>query len=218
MAAAERRRGGAGQRLLPYRGAAGAGGRVPFPRRGRRGAGRAGSGAPDQSAVGGAGVWRGPLLAEDMEWPHALPAVAELQQARIDSARDLAEAAVGCGRAAEAVDPLQCLAEALPYDETIHTQLIILLGHADRRAEGLRRYELIRHRLANEFGVDPGPGLRRAHLALLGDDLPVPGPPPSPVCLLPGDLPDFTGREAELERIWWRLSPAYFYSSTRARS
>ncbi|MEO3876032.1 BTAD domain-containing putative transcriptional regulator [Nonomuraea sp. B12E4] len=151
-------------------------------------------------------LWRGPVLAEDLEWPHALPAVMELQQARIDSARNLAESAVRCGRAADAVEPLERLAEALPYDETVHTQLIILLGHADRRAEGLRRYELIRRHLADDLGMDPGPGLRRAHLALLGDDLPVPGPSPSPICLLPYDLPDFTGREAELERITTALS------------
>ncbi|GAA1626295.1 BTAD domain-containing putative transcriptional regulator [Nonomuraea maheshkhaliensis] len=151
-------------------------------------------------------LWRGPVLGTDLEWPHELPAVAELRQARIDGARDLAEAAIGCGRAADAVDPLRRLAEALPYDESVHTQLITLLGHADRRAEGLRRYEQIRRHLADDLGVDPGPGLRRAHLALLGDDLPTPGPPPSSVCLLPGDLPDFTGREAELERITTALS------------
>ncbi|MGP4104798.1 tetratricopeptide repeat protein [Nonomuraea sp. KM90] len=159
-------------------------------------------------------LWRGLVLAEDLEWPHALPAVAELQQARIDSARELAEAAVPCGRAADAVEPLQRLVEALPYDEAVHTQLITLLGHADRRAEGLRRYELIRRHLADDLGVDPGPGLRRAHLALLGDDLLAPGPPPSPVCLLPGDLPDFTGRQAELERITTVLSAEPGTSST----
>ncbi|MFC4530988.1 AfsR/SARP family transcriptional regulator [Sphaerisporangium dianthi] len=151
-------------------------------------------------------LWRGPVLAGDLEWPHALPAVAELQQARIHGARDLAAAAVRCGRAADAVDPLKRLAEALPHDETVHTQLIILLGHADRRAEGLRRYERFRRTLADDLGVDPGPGLRRAHVALLGDDLPMPGPSPSPVCLLPYDLPDFTGREVELERITSTLS------------
>ncbi|MEV4840390.1 BTAD domain-containing putative transcriptional regulator [Nonomuraea sp. NPDC049486] len=161
-------------------------------------------------------LWRGPVLAEDLEWPHVLPAAAELQQTRIDSARELAEAAVRCGRAADAIDHLERLAKALPYDETIHSQLITLLGHAGRRAEGLRHYELIRRHLADELGVDPGPGLRRAHVALLGGDLPVPGPPLPPVCLLPYDLPDFTGRQAELDRITTVLSAEADITSTVA--
>ncbi|WP_272895777.1 BTAD domain-containing putative transcriptional regulator [Nonomuraea sp. MG754425] len=81
----------------------------------------------------------------------------------------MAEAAIGCGRAGEACEPLEQLAGALLYDEAIHTQLILLLGHAWRRADGLRQHELIRRRLTDDLGVDPGAGLRGAHLALLGD-------------------------------------------------
>jgi DNA-binding SARP family transcriptional activator len=49
-----------------------------------------------------------------------------------------------------------------PLDEKIHALWMLALAGAGRQAEALASYELIRHRLVEELGIDPGLELRFA--------------------------------------------------------
>ncbi|GAB4003040.1 hypothetical protein GCM10029992_43150 [Glycomyces albus] len=100
---------------------------------------------------------------------------------------------------AELIPELTGLAAAHPTRERLHALLIDALRLAGRQAEALAAFETIRERLADRLGADPGPGLRRAHLAALR---PEPARPRGNLRLPLGGL---IGREAERTRIAERL-------------
>ncbi|NKE61238.1 transcriptional regulator [Lentzea sp. PSKA42] len=54
-----------------------------------------------------------------------------------------------------------------PLDERLAGQLMRTLIGADRRPDALAYYSELRHRLADELGLDPGPALRDLHASLL---------------------------------------------------
>lgn len=161
------------------------------------------------------GLWRGPVLADCLDPTRTSPVAAALERDRIDCACRMADAALRSGRPAAAIEPLERLAAAVPYDELVHARLINVLGSSGQRAAALKRYEDVRRLLAEQLGVDPSPPLRHAHLQLLGDQAPGAEHPAAPddvqvdapagaraaVCLLPPDLPDFTAREEQLSAI-----------------
>jgi DNA-binding SARP family transcriptional activator len=58
-----------------------------------------------------------------------------------------------------------------PFDEALHARIIAALGADGRQAEALQQYETVRRALADELGVEPGPGLRAARRRLLRHSL-----------------------------------------------
>ncbi|SDL13976.1 DNA-binding transcriptional activator of the SARP family [Streptomyces indicus] len=114
-----------------------------------------------------------------------------------------------------------------PCDEQVAALRIRALHGSGRQAEALQAYEEIRRLLRHELGVDPGPGLRRAHQAVLRQEpgvrepvarqrpgrTPDQGPgqgsdhahsrprtphPAGPLNTLPGDSGRLIGRDTEL--------------------
>ncbi|MFJ9558868.1 BTAD domain-containing putative transcriptional regulator [Streptomyces fuscichromogenes] len=97
-----------------------------------------------------------------------------------------------------------------PFDEALHTRIIAALVAGGRQAEALQQYESIRRTLADELGVEPGPGLRSARQRLLGHGL-APGAdepamrgapdhgPAQPAQLPSGSMP-FVERQEALKR------------------
>ncbi len=84
------------------------------------------------------------------------------------SARDLrARLLLGEGRAEQAAAACEELVGENPLRETSWVTLLHALQAAGRTAEALQRYETVRRTLADTLGTDPGPLLRRTHLALL---------------------------------------------------
>jgi tetratricopeptide (TPR) repeat protein len=87
------------------------------------------------------------------------------------------------------------------------------------QAEALRAYQLLRERLADELGIDPGPELREAHARALRQQVetgrpamppeqPTAQPAPSiRPAQLPADLASFGGRVAELASLAGMLVP-----------
>jgi predicted ATPase/DNA-binding SARP family transcriptional activator len=103
-------------------------------------------------------------------------------------------------RGADLVAEAEALAAAHPLRERPHALLIGALRAGGRSAEALAAYERIRRRLADELGVDPGPELRRAHLATLEADA-----PPRPGNLR-APLGGLIGRAAEARQTAQRLA------------
>lgn len=81
-----------------------------------------------------------------------------------------------------------------PLDERLAGQLMRALIGADRRPDALAYYSRLKHRLADELGLDPGPALRDLHASLAQR------PQWSPR-RLPASPQGFTGREAELAAL-----------------
>jgi DNA-binding SARP family transcriptional activator len=149
------------------------------------------------------------------------PRVVSLTNERCSIAAWLAESALHQGRPGDALTAIEEAAAARPLDETIHAWLIRLYHATGRQADALATYERIRHRLADELGIDPTPQLQATHRTVLSNDptlSPVEltgtaesSPQPAPGATapatrasprgLPRDLTDFTGRDHALNRL-----------------
>lgn len=167
-------------------------------------------------------LWRGPALGGIGETLRAMAdQLEEARQAALEEriAADLAQT----GRETELVAELTALVATHPTRERLRGQLMLALYRLGRQADALAVYAEGREVLAEELGIDPGPGLRAVHEAILRADeelLPAaqhaptaaapgappparshdPGPPPAPA-LLPPAIGDFTGREEQLAEI-----------------
>ena len=127
-----------------------------------------------------------------------------LHELRLRVAERLVDQRVERGDHAGAVSELRALLTEHPYREDLWGRLMLALHGGGRKAEALRAYAAIRARLVDELGVEPGAELRRAHETILADEE---APPPEEVAApavpqqLPPDVPDFTGRQAELAAL-----------------
>jgi hypothetical protein len=90
--------------------------------------------------------------------------------------------------------------------------MMLALYQCGRQAEALEHFQRLRVRLAEDLGVDPGPGLRRCYEQILTTDpalTALPATPPVPVSApprpvprqLPAHTPHFVGRAAELRQL-----------------
>ncbi|NBH09675.1 AfsR/SARP family transcriptional regulator, partial [Amycolatopsis sp. SID8362] len=116
---------------------------------------------------------------------------------------DCVDAELTAGRHGELTGELQAMITEHPLRERLAAQLMIALHRAGRQGDALEVYRRLRATLIEELGVEPGAEARRVHAAVLRGEDPVPRLPPPvwPVCQLPPDIGDFTGRDAELAEL-----------------
>jgi DNA-binding SARP family transcriptional activator len=121
-------------------------------------------------------LWSGAALAGTVT-----PAVAErlcagLEEARLGALEDRLDALLRLGRHREVLGELPALAAANPLRERLAGQLMTALYLDGRAAEALDGFRRYRERLAEDLGMDVGPGLRDVELAILRHEvLPEPG-------------------------------------------
>lgn len=126
---------------------------------------------------------------------------------------------LAAGRCDDLPSELRRLTAAHPLRESLWARLLTVLDRTGQRAEALRQYEVVRARIADQLGVDPGPALRRLHAALLTDP-PSSRAAPRPGWLavprqLPADVEGFTGRGAALGRLTGLLAASRDAAATR---
>ncbi|MYS93839.1 MULTISPECIES: AfsR/SARP family transcriptional regulator [Streptomyces] len=78
-----------------------------------------------------------------------------------------AELALGGPRLDGLVPELAALTAEYPLREVYHRQLMLALHRTGRRAEALAVHRDLRTRLVDQLGVEPGPGVREAHVEVL---------------------------------------------------
>ncbi|MFF1609933.1 BTAD domain-containing putative transcriptional regulator [Amycolatopsis sp. NPDC058278] len=147
-------------------------------------------------------LWRGPVLA-GLHVPRLDADVARLESERLAVFEDCVDAELTAGRHGELTGELQAVITEHPLRERPAAQLMIALHRAGQQGGALEVYRRLRTTLIEELGVEPGAEARRVHAAVLRGEDPVPGLPPAvwPVCQLPPDIGDFTGRDAELAEL-----------------
>jgi DNA-binding SARP family transcriptional activator len=156
-------------------------------------------------------LWSGPPLAA-VPGPSADAERARLDELRLATAEERAEAMLGCGRPATAVTELMALVAEHPLRERLRALLMMALSRSGRQAEALSVYAETRQLLGEELGVEPGPQLRALHQELLhSGECPGPGrirlnePGPDGGEVVPRQLPPvarhFAGRTAELAQL-----------------
>ena len=139
---------------------------------------------------------------------------------------EAAEFALASGRTLQILPVLRQAAADEPLNETLQAHLMLVLAATGQQARALSHYQVVRQRLSEELGVDPGAELCAAHGKVLQQDYPLaarldgaladiadPGHgldanvevqargfpvPLVPPAQLPADLQAFAGRESEL--------------------
>ncbi|MEV0880649.1 BTAD domain-containing putative transcriptional regulator [Micromonospora echinofusca] len=115
-------------------------------------------------------LWRGPALADLAgEWPARMRDGWGLE--RLDAAVDWARAALRLGHHAPTISRVRALLDDYPVAEPLAAVLMQALARAGRLSEVFDCYATLRQRLAEQFGVDPGPELQQLYQAALRGDL-----------------------------------------------
>ncbi|MFE7133063.1 BTAD domain-containing putative transcriptional regulator [Streptomyces sp. NPDC057638] len=119
-------------------------------------------------------LWRGvPLAGLPGDW--AAQVRESWQRRRLDAVEQWARIELRLGHPGAVIAALPDLATEYPLVEPFEALLIQALRTAGRSAEALDRYTLVRQRLADELGADPGPELQAQYLSVLRGE-----PPPPP--------------------------------------
>jgi DNA-binding SARP family transcriptional activator/tetratricopeptide (TPR) repeat protein len=165
----------------------------------------------------GLALWTGTPLA-DVPGQYAETQRAALIELRLSTVEDCLDHEIHLGRYVEAAAELSLLSAQYPLRERLREMLMLALYGAGRQADALAVYHDARRKLADELGIEPGPGLQAVHTRILNGDpelvastaQPEPEPaapnrgyPPALVvpAQLPRDLPLFTGRRTELAHL-----------------
>ncbi|MFD0597283.1 BTAD domain-containing putative transcriptional regulator [Catellatospora coxensis] len=147
----------------------------------------------------GLALWRGRCAAGLEPASRRHPVFLAVEAERAQTVREAADAAERCGRLGEVLAPLRQAAELHPLDESLQSRLLLALAADGRQAEAVEVYRTVRHRLADDLGVEPGEELREAYDRLLHQrTTPAPAGPSSTLprpAQLPPDLPAFHGRD-----------------------
>ncbi|HWK26461.1 MAG TPA: BTAD domain-containing putative transcriptional regulator [Solirubrobacter sp.] len=142
-------------------------------------------------------LWRGPALADVLDYRFAQAAAARLDDLRVTAQADRIDVELARGHGDRLVAELEALAAAHPLHERIAAQLIRSLYAAGRQADALAAYERVRTLLSEEMGVPPSPELQQAHMAVLNAETTTPGGRSN----LPAPVTSFVGREREIAQI-----------------
>jgi tetratricopeptide (TPR) repeat protein len=152
-------------------------------------------------------LWRGPVVADPSGTRRGGQVFAEVNRRLAQAVLDAAELATGRDRAGRVLPALRAAVAAAPFDEAMHAALMRVLAATGRAGEALEVFQDLRARLADELGVYPGTEVTAAHQEILharSDPPTVPATDRSvPVrpAQLPLDLPTFSGREENRERL-----------------
>jgi len=144
-------------------------------------------------------LWRGPALADvgDFAVPHAL----RLNALRLDAMIVALTRELDSGQPAAHVAELAELAAGHPLNEKLTALLMRALAATGRQADALAAYEVLRARLADELGIDPGAEVQAVHLEVLRGKVAMPERPARGRSNLRAQLTSFVGREDEVDRV-----------------
>jgi DNA-binding SARP family transcriptional activator len=159
-------------------------------------------GEPAATALrAGLALWRGTPLS-GVSGAFVESARARLTELRADVYERLFAVELELGRHRQVTHELAELVTAYPLRQELVRLLMLALYRTGRPDEAMAAYRRVREALAEELGVDPSDALDDLYRRLLRDD-----PALSRVetgvdrRLLPRDVPDFTGRTAELAEL-----------------
>jgi WD40 repeat protein/DNA-binding SARP family transcriptional activator len=114
-------------------------------------------------------LWRGPPLA-DLDEPFAAVEARRLEELHLAALELALESDLEAGRHVERLGRLDSLVAEHPLSERLHALRMLALYRAGRQADALAAFRSARAVLVGEIGVEPGPGLRRLHEAILRQD------------------------------------------------
>ncbi len=115
-------------------------------------------------------LWRGSALEEFAYDDFARVDADRLEDRRLAALEDRIDADVRAGRHREVIGELDQLAVEHPERERFAAQHMIALYRAGRQTDALRAFDRHRQRIGEQFGLEPGPDLRRIQDQILRHD------------------------------------------------
>jgi DNA-binding SARP family transcriptional activator len=112
-------------------------------------------------------LWRGPALGDFAYESFAEPAIARLEELRLEALELRIEADLEAGRHNALIGELTGLIAAHQLRERLRGQLMLALYRDGRQAEALDLYQRTRQILNEELGIEPGPALQELQRAVL---------------------------------------------------
>ncbi|MET9442888.1 BTAD domain-containing putative transcriptional regulator [Streptomyces sp. NPDC006610] len=146
-------------------------------------------------------LWRGGVLQDlpsSVVWDPVLTRIEELRSLAVD---ECLEVRLRLGDYAPLVADLRTRLAEDPLREDLWQMLVRALHGAGRVTEARAAYAEAERILAAELGVAPGAPLRAAGEQVNGLTDRRRTAPAAPVCQLPMDVPDFTGRDTEVAAL-----------------
>ena len=108
------------------------------------------------------GRWRGDAFVDLRECPALVPERGAARRAPARARCTSCSTARSAAAPREVLGELEQAVEANPLHEGFAAQLMTAQYRAGRQADALRTYQLLRRRLGEELGIEPGPGDPRA--------------------------------------------------------
>lgn len=150
-------------------------------------------------------LWRGEARADFTFEPFAQGEIARLSELRLATLEDRVDADLAMGKHAEVTTELRSLVLEQPLRERFWAQMMLALYRGGRQADALRAFAELRHVLAEQLGLDPGPELVRLEQAILRQEHELDLPPGN---LQGSRAPSFTAAPVVVpEALPPRLSP-----------
>ncbi|MEV7845550.1 BTAD domain-containing putative transcriptional regulator [Streptomyces cyaneofuscatus] len=152
-------------------------------------------------------VWRGPAFADFADEEFARTARDRLDEQRLTALEEQAEVRLELGEHALVADELGDLVALHPLRERLRAAQVRALYLAGRQAAALSSYAELREQLAENLGVDPGPGLEALHRSILGQDPQLTAAPPPatsavrPATNIPAALTELIGRSGAMDQL-----------------
>ncbi|MCM2578601.1 AfsR/SARP family transcriptional regulator [Streptomyces meridianus] len=153
-------------------------------------------------------LWRGGVLQDvpsSVVWDPAITRAEGVRSAAIDECLDVR---LRMGDYAPLVAELRSRLAEDPLREDLWQMLVRALHSSGRTLEARSAYADAERTLAAELGIEPGPSLRSTGEEVNGYVSRRRTTSPAPVCQLPIDVPDFTGRADEIAVLEGLLSAA----------
>ncbi|MEU1483659.1 BTAD domain-containing putative transcriptional regulator [Streptomyces sp. NPDC005752] len=154
------------------------------------------------------GLWRGGVLQDvpsSVVWD---PAVTRLEGLRSVAVDECLEVRLRLGDYAHLVSGLRSRLAESPLREDLWQMLVHALNDAGRSAEARSAYAEAEQVIAAELGIEPSEPLRAVGAEVNGYAGRRRAAMTGPVCQLPMDIPDFTGRAVEVADLEGLLSTA----------
>ncbi|MGW0991802.1 BTAD domain-containing putative transcriptional regulator [Streptomyces sp. NPDC002520] len=167
-------------------------------------------------------MWRGDALS-GMHSDWAARVRETLRQLHHEALSQWADTEIRLERPGTVLAELRAALLTDPLSEQLGERLMLALYLEGRSVDALEHYQSMRRLIAKELGTDPSRRLQQLYETILRGDAAAPAPPPersgeaqgtgthqilapsrtAPVVpqMLPLDLPDFTGRERELDLV-----------------
>jgi YVTN family beta-propeller protein len=115
-------------------------------------------------------LWQGAVLADLAGYDFVARIAGRLDERRLQALESRIDAELALGHHASMIGELKSLAQLHPLREHLQAQWILALYRAGRQADALAGFMLIRGRLMDELGIEPGAELTNLHQSMLNQE------------------------------------------------